>query len=246
MKLIEDAHGQVMLKYSKGMPSLEVVEREDGYVNVDEGAHLYFLDYKDWKNREKKAIKYAKGRCLDLGCGAGRVMLYLQKKGMYALGIDSSPIAIKICKERGAKHAKVMDITEIGKFRGGEFDTVIMFGNNFGLFGSKLRAKTLLKKLHAITSRNAVIMAETREPYVTNNPVHFKYHDFNRKRGRMPGQLKMRVRFMQYSTPWYDYLIVSKSEMKDILNGTGWKVKRFIDASGFKQNGEYIAIITKE
>jgi hypothetical protein len=50
---------------------------------------------------------------------------------------------------------------------------------------------------------------------------------------------------MQYSTKRFDYLYVSKEEMKSILQGTGWKVRRFINADGFRQNGRYIAIIGK-
>ena len=246
MKPIEDAHGQVIWKYYNRKRSFDVVEREDGYVNVDEGADQYFSGNKDWKRHEKEAIKYANGKCLDLGCGAGRVMLYLQSKGLYALGIDSSPLAIKVCRLRGAKHAQVMDIADVGKLGNkNRFDTVLMFGNNFGLFGNKKRARTLLKKLNRMTSKDAVIIAETREPYMTDNPVHFRYHAWNRKRGRMPGQLHMRVRFMQYATPWYDYLIVSKDEMRDILQGTGWKAREFINAEGFRQNGQYMAIIGK-
>lgn len=245
MKQIEDAHGQVILKYYNKEPSFDVVEREDGYINIDEGAEQYFSDYRDWKRHEKEAIRYAKRRCLDLGCGAGRVLLYLQRKGLYGLGIDSSPLAIKVCRLRGVRHAKVMDINDISAFEKGFFDTVTMYGNNFGLFGSRKKAKALLKKLYRITSKDAVIIAETREPYMTNNPVHFKYHAWNRRRGRMSGQLRMRIRFMQYATPWYDYLIVSKDEMKKILAGTGWQVERFINAVGFRSNGEYIAIIQK-
>ncbi len=245
MRHTEDAHGQVILKYYNKERSFDVVERDDGYVNVDEGAELYFAEYKNWPRHEKEAIKYAKGRCLDIGCGAGRVLLYLQEKGLYAMGIDSSPLAIKVCKLRGTKYAKVMDINGIDKFKRNSFDTVIMFGRNFGLFGSRQRAKVLLRKLFAITSSEASIIAETREPYLTDNPVHFKYHAWNRKRGRMPGQLRIRVRFMQYATPWYDYLYVSKPEMKDILKGTGWKVERFINAEGYRKNGVYIAIIRK-
>ena len=245
MKAIEDTHGQVILKYYNRERSFDVVEREDGFINVDAGAVQYFSEYKDWGRHEKEAIKYAKGRCLDIGCGAGRVILYLQKEGNYALGIDSSPLAIKVCRLRGAKHAKVMDIDGIRKFGRESFDTVIMFGNNFGLFGSKPRAKALLKELHRITSKDAVIIAETRDPYLTDNPVHFRYHAWNRKRNRMPGQLHMRIRFMQYATPWYDYLIVSRNEMKGILAETGWHAKRFINADGYRTNGEYMAIITK-
>ncbi len=245
MDSLKDAHGQVILKYYNKERSFDVVEREDGYINVDEGADLYFAEYKDWYKHEKEAIKYAKGRCLDIGCAAGRVLLYLQKKGMYALGIDSSPLAVKVCKFRGVKHVRVMDISDIGSLRGGKFNTIIMFGRNFGLFGSMKKAKILLKKLYKITFPKALIIAETREPYITDNPVHFKYHNWNRKRGRMPGQLRMRVRFMQYSTPWYDYLYVSKEEMKNLLKGTGWKVERFINSDKYKENGLYIAIIRK-
>ncbi len=240
-----DAYGQEIWHSYKGERSFEVVEREDGYVNVSRGADSYLSDYGGWGRHEKEAIKYAKGRCLDLGCGAGRILLYLQRKKLYAVGIDSSPLAIKVCRLRGAKQARIMDIGDIGMLRGRPFDTVLMFGNNFGLFGSRAKALGLLRKLYGITSSVAVIIAETRDPYLTSNPVHFKYHAWNRKRGRMPGQLRIRVRFMQYATPWYDYLLVSKREMKGMLKGTGWKVKRFIDAEGHKENGQYIAIITK-
>lgn len=240
-----DAQGHIIWAYLKGLPSFSIVERDDGFINVDQGASQYFSQYKNWREHEKQAIKYAKGRCLDLGCGAGRVVLYLQNRGLYALGIDYSPLAIKVCKLRGAKHVKVMDIKDVGKLKKSTFDTITMFGNNFGLFGSMKKAKSLLKKLHKITSKDAVIIAETREPYITNEPTHLKYHAFNRTRGRMSGQLRIRVRFMQYKTQWYDYLFASKKEVNTILDGTGWKAIKFINDPKYRNNGEYITIIKK-
>ena len=62
------------------------------------------------------------------------------------------------------------------------------------------------------------------------------------KRGRMPGQVRIRIRFEKYATRWFDYLLVSREEMKEILEGTGWKVKQFLDSG----NSKYIAIIEKE
>jgi 2-polyprenyl-3-methyl-5-hydroxy-6-metoxy-1,4-benzoquinol methylase len=111
------------------------VERDDGYFGVSSGAKLYFSEYKDWPPREKEAMKHVKGRVLDIGCGAGRHALYLQKKGFNVLGIDNSPLAIKVCKLRGLRKTKVMSIAQVN-FRPGSFDTVLMFGSNFGLFGS--------------------------------------------------------------------------------------------------------------
>ncbi|OLD14136.1 MAG: hypothetical protein AUI97_02460 [Crenarchaeota archaeon 13_1_40CM_3_52_17] len=48
----------------------------------------------------------------------------------------------------------------------------------------------------------------------------------------MAGELRIRVRYKKYATPWFDYLIVSKKEMKQMLVGTGWKVKRFVSSKG--------------
>jgi hypothetical protein len=116
-----------------------------------------------------------------------------------------------------------------------------MLGNNFGLFANFRRARWLLKRFQGITSSKARIIAESMDPYQTDDPVHLEYHKFNRKRGRMAGQARLRIRYKKHATPWFDYLLVSKDEMKSILKGTGWQVKRFIDTEG----PVYTAIIEK-
>ena len=121
-----------------------------------------------------------------------------------------------------------------------------MFGNNFSLLSNVKKAKRLLKTMHKITTEDALIIAGNRDPYITDNPFHLLYHKANRKKNRLPGQLKVRIRFMQYSTEWFDLLYVSKKEMKEILKGTGWKVYKFINSQEFSKNGLYTAIIKKE
>jgi hypothetical protein len=69
--------------------------------------------------------------------------LYLQKKGFSVTAIDTSPIAIRICKQRGVKNARVLGIEDIGRL-GPKFDAVVLYGNNFGLFGNARKAKRLL------------------------------------------------------------------------------------------------------
>jgi SAM-dependent methyltransferase len=241
----DDVFGQELWNSYNNKLSFQVVERDDGYVQIDQDAHLYFKEYRHWKKTEKLAIRYAKGECLDIGCGAGRVLLYLQEKGYNPIGIDTSKLAVRVCKLRGVKNAIVMDINNINKFKPSIFDSILLFGNNFGLLENCIKAKKLLKIMYRITSKNGVIIAESRDPYITDNPVHLKYHKINLRKNRMPGQLRLRVRFMQYSTKWFDYLYISKKEMKGLLIGTGWKIKRFIDSEDFKNNGQYIAIIEK-
>ena len=242
----KDAYGHTYWNYMKGLTSFSVVERSDGYVNVDAGFKEAFATYKDWDRHDKDAIKHANGRVLDIGCGAGRVGRYMQEKGQPYFGIDNSPLSIRVCKQRGVKDVKIMPIEGIGSFKEGTFGSVVMLGNNFGLFGSLEKARRLLKQMYRITTATGLIVTETRDPYITDNPVHFRYHKENIKKGRMGGQLKLRIRFMQYSTDWFDYLYVSRDEMRELLEGTGWRVKKFFLSRNYRTDGEYAAVIVKD
>ncbi len=229
-----------MWAFFKGEKAFEIVERDDGYFDASLNAKVYFSVFEDWHPIEKEAMKFVKGRVLDIGCGAGRHSLYLQKEDFDVLGIDSSPLAVKVCRLRKLRKVKVMPIEEV-KFKPNSFDSIIMMGNNFGLFGNLSKARRLLEKFHKMTSRDGVIIACTRDIYKTDNPDHLEYHRHNKNKGRMAGQVRIRIRFRKYVGKWFDYLMVSKNEMKEILKGTGWKIKKFIDSDG----SYYVAIIEK-
>ncbi|RKU28724.1 hypothetical protein C6497_08165 [Candidatus Poribacteria bacterium] len=237
----QDAYGHLIYDYLNGEQVLEIVERDDGYITTSRmGPLTYFAEYHDWEEHHKLAMNYTTGRILDIGCGAGRHALYLQKNGHDVLATDYSPLAIQVCKKRDVKHAIVVPITQLNN-KLGTFNTITMLGNNFGLFASYKRAKWLLKRFAGMTTEDGKIVAETMDPYQTENPTHLAYHQFNRERDRMSGQLRIRIRYKQYATPWFDYLFVSKSELEDILVGTSWTVERYIDSD----KPSYIAILQK-
>jgi len=237
----QDAYGHALWDYHHGRPGHEVDERIDGHVGAVDVSD-YFAPLDQWPARQRTGVKLARGRVLDVGCGAGRVALHLQEKGLDALGIDVSPLAIDVCRLRGLRHAQVLSITELSR-KLGVFDTVMVFGNNFGLLGGRRRARWLLRRLHGMTSDGARIIAETVDPYDTDDPSHLAYHELNRRAGRMAGQIRLRVRYQGYATPWFDYLFVSREEMAELLDGTGWAVGRFIDRPG---EPAYVAVIEKD
>ena len=238
----QDAYGYLLSDYHNGRENFEIVEREDGFIDTSRfGPVNYFAEYDNWAEHQKSAIEHATGRVLDIGCGAGRHSLYLQKQGFDVLGTDISPLAIQTCQRRGLKNALVTPITQLSS-KIGTFDTILMMGHNFGLVGNYKRAKWLLRRFAAMTTKPAKIIAETMDPYQTEEPCHLAYHQFNRDRGRMSGQLRLRIRYRQYTTPWFDYLFVSKAEMEHILHDTTWQVERYIDAAN---TPTYITIITK-
>jgi SAM-dependent methyltransferase len=237
----QDAQGRAIRDFYEGEANLEIIERDDGYIEAAEGPQAYLSTYDDWPASMKEALQYVRGRVLDVGCGAGRHALYLQEQGLDVLGLDVSPLALEVARKRGLVKTALLSITQLSR-RLGTFDTIIMFGNNFGLFANPRRAKWLLRKFHGLTSARGRIVAQTLDPYQTDRPEHLAYHERNRKRGRMGGQVRIRVRYRRYATPWFDYLFVSRDEMHEILEDTVWGVKRFIDTDG----PIYIAVIEKE
>ena len=160
----EDAYGRHLYEHLRGLRTAEVVERNDGYIGVSTAAAAYFAEFKGWPAHQRQTMRFVKGRVLDIGCGAGRVALHLQSRNFDVLSVDLSPLAIKVCRHRGVKNTRVLSITQLTR-RLGEFDTLIMFGGNFGLFANPRRAHWLLKRFHAFTGPEARILAESRNPY---------------------------------------------------------------------------------
>lgn len=244
MKNNQDAFGQqLMMQYNRQTPSAEIIERDDNYIDFGSAAGLYFTEYEQWSSPEQQAVERARGKILDVGCGAGRHSLYLQRKGFDVTGIDNSPGAIKVSKSRGVKKALVRPLAGIDKFKPNSFDTILMLGNNFGLFGDAENTRRILEKMSRITTSNAQIIAGTRNPYQTSDRNHLEYHQLNKKRGRMAGQIRMRVRYRKTVGEWFDYLFVSPEEMKEILKNTDWQIEEFIEEP---EEANYLAVLSKK
>ena len=140
----EDAYGQAMLDHLDGLATWEIVERDDGFFSPGAGPALYFSEFPEWRTMEKEAMAHVRGHVLDIGCGAGRFMLYLREHGHDVVGFDNSPAAIEACKRRGLDQVLVLDLDDLGPELG-TFDTVLMLGGNLGLLGNPDKGKDILR-----------------------------------------------------------------------------------------------------
>lgn len=240
LKPHEDATGRALLDGLHAPGGVEIVERDDGYIQA-QPLLPYFDVFADWPTRQRRAMRHARGRVLDVGAGAGRCALYLASRGQDTVCIDNSPLACEVARRRGVQRAEVRSVTEVSRALG-TFDTVLMMGNNLALLGGERRARWLLRRFRAVTGVHGRIVGEVVDPYRTDDPAHLAYHDRNRRRGRMPGQLRLRIRYRQYASPWFDYLFVSPAELRGLLNGTGWALADVIDVD----EPAYVAVLERE
>jgi len=86
-----DAYGVELISayHAPDHAGFEITERDDKLIAASLWPHRYFSDYPAWSKREQQTAKLAKGRVLDIGCGAGRFALYIQRKGLDVTGIDN-------------------------------------------------------------------------------------------------------------------------------------------------------------
>jgi SAM-dependent methyltransferase len=209
-------------------PVIEVVERDDGLINGAPADH-YLGEPDEWQPHDHRALRLCRGAVLDIGAGAGRTALELQRRGMAVTALDTSPGAIEIARRRGVRDTVLATVDEYAR-AAARYDTFLLMGNNLGLIEGPHRAPVFLAALGRLARGRARIIAQGTDPYGTTDPVHVGYHRRNAERGRLGGQLRLRLRYRLLATEWFDYLNCSVDELEMLVAGTGWRIVSIDDA----------------
>jgi SAM-dependent methyltransferase len=242
MRASRDAFGRALLDWARGETTPEMIERDDGYWEMGAGPDVYLAGVKQWPSAERQSLRYVRGRVLDIGCGAGRVSLHLQQKGFEVVGLDSSPLAVQAARHRGVNHVRCAPFEKLGP-KIGLFDTIVLFGNNFGLFETPERAHVILCEWAMRTKPGTRILCESTAAFSGGAPgFDRKYYQRNVEQGCAPGQLRLRYHYDGVATEWFSWLFVSRREMNQILRGTGW---RYLEVLGNRPSEPYVAILEK-
>ncbi len=245
---LKDAYGAALMACFRGEENRYVVERDDGYISIGR-SDIYFQEYDAWSGLEQEMPSFVHGRVLDVGCGAGRHALYLQSRGHEVVGIDKSPLAVEVAKQRGVQYVLPLSIDDLVANPDpslGTFDSIVMMGHNIGLLHDFETGKRTLSRLAELTSPNGRIVGTTRDVSSTTKPYHLAYQEGNLRKGRMRGQIRLRIRYEMCVSDWFDYLFVSEQELRQMAHGTGWRLGKTIMGYGGFAGVSYLMVLCKE
>jgi len=155
-----DIIGQALLDYQNGNYTEDILTE----TNISEEDVLplpyLFRDLSEMPSMETKALDLAKGKVLDIGCGAGSHALYLQEKGVDVMAIDTSKGAIEVCKLRGINNAVQIDLLELNEVT---FDTILLLMNGTGIFQKIDRIDQYLQHLKTLLKPNGQIIIDSSD-----------------------------------------------------------------------------------
>lgn len=158
---MKDLFGKAILDFQTNNSPEDLITEttisEEDEMNV---AYL-FRSYNEMPQMEQKALQLAKGRILDVGCGAGSHSLTLQNdRNLDVTSIDISANAIQACTLRGLKKAKLQDVMTLENEK---FDTILLLMNGAGMCGRLKNIPNFLLKLKSLLNPGGQILLDSSD-----------------------------------------------------------------------------------
>jgi SAM-dependent methyltransferase len=221
----DDAYGDILTALHEGRPAREIIERDDGHITCWDPAD-YLAPYRRWPAAERRAMRFVRGRVLDVGCGAGRVSLHLQGRGHEVVAVDVSPGAVEVARRRGVRDARTAALPALAGVEG-PFDTILLLRNNLAVAGGARARDRALRRITALAAPGCRIVTDAVDPDRGDDPAHRDY----RPRGAAERPLvhRMRVRWRDAATPWFGYAMCAPERFAELVAPGGWRVAHLVD-----------------
>ena len=158
----------------------------------------------------------------------------MEGRGIAATGIDVSPGAVVVSRDRGCSDVREGDVlvADDSVLPQAAFQTVILFGNNVGIGGTIEGAAKLLERLMLATKPAGRLLVTGLDIADTSSPHPLIYHARNRDRGRPIGEIRMRFEYEGSVGDWLPWFHPEPTELNQLAKGARWALDRCIPVNG--------------
>jgi SAM-dependent methyltransferase len=147
---------------------------------------------------DRAVLAHAAAPVLDIGCGPGRHLAALAAGGHAGLGLDLSPVAVRLARARGAEailRSVFADVPRAGTWR-----TALLLDGNIGIGGAPA---ALLARARALVAPGGAVLVETGPPDAPTRRV--------RVRLETPGSV----------SPWFGWATVGARGIAPLARAAG-------------------------
>ncbi|MEY4963732.1 MAG: hypothetical protein RLZZ323_1051 [Bacteroidota bacterium] len=158
---MKDLFGKAILDYQTNNKPENIITSTSISEEDEMDVAYLFRDFDEMPTIEQKALQLAKGKTLDVGCGAGSHSLYLQnERNIDVHSIDISENAIQACSLRGLKNVQAIDILNLENEK---YDTILLLMNGTGIFETLEKTTIYLQKLKSLLNPNGQILIDSSD-----------------------------------------------------------------------------------
>lgn len=161
---------------------------------------------------ERALLDLVEGPVLDVGCGPARHARLLQARGLTAIGLDRSLLALGLARSLGLRRWVHADA------RAGPLPpvrTALLLDGNLGLAGTPAGAVQLLQRLATACGPGGCLIVGGRAP-----------------RHRWLRSLVVRDEYRNLVGPWGRWLQASLPAVLDLAAPAGWRLRHAVTAGG--------------
>jgi SAM-dependent methyltransferase len=178
----------------------------------DDGSTV-LLEPRRWRGQptpeEEQVLDHVVGPALDVGCGPGRHVLALERMGVAAIGIDISPLAVTVARDRGAIVLQCcvfrpLPLPDVWR-------TVLLMDGNIGIGGCPT---TLLRRIGQLLAPGGRALVEVDPPGTRTGPMLVRL-----ERGSVRG-------------PWFAWARVAASRLPQIAETASLEVGALWESGG--------------
>jgi SAM-dependent methyltransferase len=152
---------------------------------------------------ETRLLVNLAGPVLDVGCGPGRVVAALGRRGVPALGVDPAPSAVDLARRRGAN---VLQRSVFDPLPGeGRWVTVVLLDGNVGIGGDAVR---LLRRCRELVAPAGTVVVELEPP------------------GSWSLTRRVRIEDDADRGPWFSWTVVGTDAIAAVAGAAGLRPRR--------------------
>lgn len=166
---------------------------------------------------DERLLTRARGPVLDVGCGPGRHLVALARRGVTALGLDLSHAAVDLARARGAD---VLHGSIFGAVPGaGEWGSALLLDGSLGIGGAPV---TLLRRVRQVLHRTGRVLVELDAP------------------GTPSGHLHVRIEAQGAVSEWFPWARVAADAIEGVARGALLAV-----SEAWSDGGRHFAVLTR-
>jgi len=230
--------GAALLDFHHGDAAVEIVVVSDLWENESTPVAAYYRpDDQILPALEREALELCRGRVLDLGAGAGRHAIELQRAGHDIVAVDPLPEAVEIMKDRGIADVRMGDLSAV---RGERFDTVLMLMHGLGVVGDLHGLGRLFEELPMVLNPGGRLVCDSADLAAVLGDESPDVLDDLLSPDTYLGEVKFGLRYGSLEGPRYPWIFIDPGTLEIIANAAGLALE--ISAEG--ERGSYVAVLT--